>query len=274
MRYLIAMIALIATVFSCKKPSNYLVKYNFNFIPDSLNKSDIKVDEMILHTNKLGYTFLSNDLFTADTTDGNITDLIKNNKISINDLLQMKTSPNNDLRLYFRNDSNLYYIKSSVNRLNYSFEDNVPEISWKLLNEEKKINNYKVKKATTNLFGRTWEVWYTEDIPVSYGPYKFHGLPGLILDIKDSEGYFHFEPISIKENEDDVEYPIYKDFNKINSQKSEFVKYIKDYKDNPEVITAKTGENTKIDQEKNLKKKEELKKLNNSIERDLQFNIK
>lgn len=229
---------------------------------------------MILHTNKLGYTFLSNDLFTADTTDGNITDLIKNNKISINDLLQMKTSPNNDLRLYFRNDSNLYYIKSSVNRLNYSFEDNVPEISWKLLNEEKKINNYKVKKATTNLFGRTWEAWYTEDIPVSYGPYKFHGLPGLILDIKDSEGYFHFEPISIKENEDDVEYPIYKDFNKINSQKSEFVKYIKDYKDNPEVITAKTGENAKIDQEKKLKKKEELKKLNNSIERDLQFNIK
>lgn len=274
MRYLIAMIALITTVFSCKKPSNYLVKYNFNFVPDSINKSDIKVDEMILHTNKLGYTFLSNDLFTADTTDGNITDLIKNNKISINDLLQMKTSPNNDLRLYFRNDSNLYYIKSSVNRLNYSFEDNVPEISWKLLNEEKKINNYKVKKATTNLFGRTWEAWYTEDIPVSYGPYKFHGLPGLILDIKDFEGYFHFEPISIKENEDDVEYPIYKDFNKINSQKSEFVKYIKDYKDNPEVITAKTGENTKIDQEKNLKKKEELKKLNNSIERDLQFNIK
>lgn len=274
MRYLITILALVVTVISCKKTSNYLVKYKFNFVPDSLNKSDVKSDEMILHTNKFGYAFLSNDLFTSDTTGVDITTLIKNNKVSSDGLLGTKTSPNNHLKLYFRKDSNLYYINSSVNRLNYSFEDNAPEISWKLLDEEKVIDNYKAKKATTNLFGRTWEAWYTEEIPVSYGPYKFQGLPGLILDLRDSEGFFHFEPISIKVNEDDFEYPIYKDFSKTNSNKSEFVKYIKEYKENPKVITSKTGENLKNDVEKNLKKKEELEKLNNSIERGLQFNIK
>ncbi|ATV28482.1 GLPGLI family protein [Prevotella intermedia] len=37
------------------------------------------------------------------------------------------------------------------------------------------------KKATTNFRGRYWEVWYTEDIPISQGPWKLCGLPGMIL---------------------------------------------------------------------------------------------
>ena len=37
------------------------------------------------------------------------------------------------------------------------------------------------KKATTNFRGRYWEVWYTEEIPISQGPWKLCGLPGMIL---------------------------------------------------------------------------------------------
>ena len=42
------------------------------------------------------------------------------------------------------------------------------------------------KKATTNFRGRYWEVWYTEDIPISQGPWKLCGLPGMILISKES----------------------------------------------------------------------------------------
>jgi len=59
------------------------------------------------------------------------------------------------------------------------------KIEWNLSREKKEIANYTCYKATTIFRGRKWEAWYTNDIPLSYGPLKFAGLPGLILEISD-----------------------------------------------------------------------------------------
>ncbi len=56
---------------------------------------------------------------------------------------------------------------------------------WKLYKEVKIIANYKCHKATTNFRGRKYVAWYTTDIPVNFGPWKFKGLPGLILEVTD-----------------------------------------------------------------------------------------
>lgn len=56
---------------------------------------------------------------------------------------------------------------------------------WKISNETKTINNYKAIKATCNFRGRNWEAWFTPDISFFSGPWKFRGLPGLILQIND-----------------------------------------------------------------------------------------
>lgn len=34
--------------------------------------------------------------------------------------------------------------------------------------------------------------WFTHEIPISDGPYKFNGLPGLILEISDTENHYNF----------------------------------------------------------------------------------
>lgn len=47
------------------------------------------------------------------------------------------------------------------------------------------ILGYSCQKATCKYAGRTYDAWYTMEIPVSDGPYKFHGLPGLIVRIAD-----------------------------------------------------------------------------------------
>ena len=41
-------------------------------------------------------------------------------------------------------------------------------------------------------------MWFTPDIPVSEGPWKLHGLPGLILQAEDSEHWFSFVCIEIE----------------------------------------------------------------------------
>ena len=53
-------------------------------------------------------------------------------------------------------------------------------------------------KATTKFRGRVWEVWFTEEIPISLGPWKLGGLPGLILKATADHDFIKFTAISIK----------------------------------------------------------------------------
>ncbi len=65
-------------------------------------------------------------------------------------------------------------------------------INWKLLNETKKIGNFDCKKAIGIFRGREYTAWYTEKIPVPYGPWKLQGLPGLILEAYNKEQEIYF----------------------------------------------------------------------------------
>lgn len=82
--------------------------------------------------------------------------------------------------------------KSRIARDNYLYTEDRP-MEWKILPETAKIGDYKTQKAETNFAGRTWFAWFTTDIPIQDGPYKFSGLPGLIVKAEDSTGDFSFD---------------------------------------------------------------------------------
>lgn len=64
---------------------------------------------------------------------------------------------------------------------------------WKILPETAEIGDYKTQKAETEFGGRKWFGWFTIDIPLQDGPYKFSGLPGLIVKVEDSTGDYSFD---------------------------------------------------------------------------------
>lgn len=64
---------------------------------------------------------------------------------------------------------------------------------WKLTDEKKKVKDINLQKATTSWGGRNWIAWFTADIPFQEGPYKFHGLPGLIIELYDDQNNYKFE---------------------------------------------------------------------------------
>lgn len=72
-------------------------------------------------------------------------------------------------------------------------------IKWKLSSETMKIKNFVCKKAFTTFRGRNYVAWYAPSIPIPAGPFKFGGLPGLILNIADdkNEVAFYAEEITI-----------------------------------------------------------------------------
>ena len=55
----------------------------------------------------------------------------------------------------------------------------------KISNEKAKIGAYNAQKATTEFGGKKWTAWFSSELPFQDGPYKFSGLPGLIVKIED-----------------------------------------------------------------------------------------
>ncbi|MGX5685985.1 GLPGLI family protein [Chryseobacterium cucumeris] len=69
------------------------------------------------------------------------------------------------------------------------------EQNWKISDSIKTFEGYRVQKAVTAFGGRSWVAWFSKDIPISYGPYKFNGLPGLIMELYDSKKDYYFKVI-------------------------------------------------------------------------------
>lgn len=88
-----------------------------------------------------------------------------------------------------------YYSRSFVNY--YRYIEPIPKIAWTLEEEEEVILGHTCKKASAKWRGRDWTAWYSE-IPVDAGPWKFQGLPGLILKLFDSKNEHTFEAIGFK----------------------------------------------------------------------------
>ena len=65
--------------------------------------------------------------------------------------------------------------------------------AWELQDDTCTIKGYQCKKATAKYLGRTWTVWYTEDIPLPIGPWMLWGAPGLIVSAEDDEMLFSFQ---------------------------------------------------------------------------------
>jgi GLPGLI family protein len=75
------------------------------------------------------------------------------------------------------------YITPTYYVVNNNYKHN-----WQLIsNSDTIISNYNCKNATCYFAGRNYTAWYTTEIPISDGPYKFNGLPGLIVKIEDAK---------------------------------------------------------------------------------------
>ncbi|MCM1312971.1 MAG: GLPGLI family protein [Roseburia sp.] len=76
-----------------------------------------------------------------------------------------------------------------------------PQQNWQIDTEKLNIGGYLCQKATCYFRGRSYTAWFAIDIPISYGPWKFRGLPGLIMKIYDDEKKFIFECVGIKQQD-------------------------------------------------------------------------
>ena len=75
----------------------------------------------------------------------------------------------------------------------YILKEKIPVINWSILSETRKIGTIQAIHAKGVFGGRTYNVWFTPDIPLPFGPNKFGGLPGLILEVYSEDGFVKYK---------------------------------------------------------------------------------
>jgi GLPGLI family protein len=145
---------------------------------------------------KYAATLLFNDSFSRfDYHTKDIGDVVNENKVSDNSTsINIKKSDTTSYAIF--NDLKkaiLYNIAG--NEIVY---ENDTKQDWELVNEEKKIGNLVCFKATCDFRGRSYIAWYASTVPISFGPWKFKGLPGLIIELADSKNEVIFSVTKIE----------------------------------------------------------------------------
>lgn len=172
--------------------------YDYQFQTDSTDLETKRSELMVLDIDKKGSKYYSENVFQNDSLmDAHFSKNMATHtddpfsvsgKEGIITYKVLKSYPDFRINHIVSLDMTLYNASQQV------------KMNWRILPEKDKIGEWNVQKAETDFAGRHWIAWFSTDIPIQDGPYKFYGLPGLIVKLEDKSGYYKFELKGIKNN--------------------------------------------------------------------------
>src|SRR5699024_12191755 len=137
-----------------------------------------------------GLLMNSNETQTDEIRDNNKEQMEYNNKKTNKKSVSRET---NYKRTFYKNrESNQVKLVGQVLKETYLYEEPAVPLDWEIIDETKEYFGYTVQKATTTFSGREYVAWFTIEIPINDGPYIFYGLPGLIVELYDTEKHYYF----------------------------------------------------------------------------------
>lgn len=176
---------------------NNRVIYEYKYASDSTKIDSLKTEWMYLDINKTGSKYYSKSAFESDSI---INESIKKQMASGMKSISVSRNRQGGEVSYEVEKTYPDYKTSLITNIGndtYKVSEDRP-INWKISTEKKKIGEFQTQKATTHFAGRNWIAWFTTDVPIQDGPYKFSGLPGLIVEIADEKNSHKIELKGLK----------------------------------------------------------------------------
>ncbi|MGL4582635.1 MAG: GLPGLI family protein [Flavobacterium sp.] len=148
-------------------------------------------------------------------------------------------------------DSKQMLLYEVVNYLDfYKVKQPLNLIQWTISSEIEDYHGMKVQKATGELSGRIWTVWFTTEISIIDGPYKFKNLPGFVVKAEDKNQDYVFEfTESMKVNNYWVELGEYYKYKEITDKQLKRIKTLNANKSFMQVIQERGGKIVNEDKE-------------------------
>lgn len=251
---------------------NKRFSYEYKFVPDSTNISDVKTEMMNLDVTESGSKFYSYTVYNSDS----IMKVDLEKQLATTGAINIKSDMRKGLVQYSVSKKYPKYEVFLHNRILsdlYKVSDERP-IDWKISSEKQKIREWMTQRAEADFAGRHWIAWFTTDIPIQDGPYKFHGLPGLIVKLEDQTKSHLFILQGVK-NINFIPEDVF-GAKEISVNSKQYSKLVKDYENDPTkgfkqmqmggvTMMMKDGQNSHM-KEQEERFKAALKKNNNKIE--------
>lgn len=209
-----------------KNLSDILIKYNYESARDT-TEVDKKLNElMVLAINKNSSIYYSDKYQQALDLMQKKMDMALNSSTTV-EIKGKDFSMPKVRHSVFQKDHEIS-VSSQIGKDLFTFKANT--INWNTnFKDVKNVLGYKCNKAMTLFNGRSYTAWYTKDIPISEGPYRFKGLPGLILFLEDEKGFDKFEAVAIEKKQIEIS-QLQKG---IPVTRKEYIKKREEYKQNP-----------------------------------------
>lgn len=238
-----------------KNMSELEVKYMFSFVRDTMDLDmSHRINEvMILDLNTNSSIYYSEGFMKRRMAIENVVNIARNSNTSPE--IKIADLPKSAIGYSVYRENSRIYVTNNLYRDFYTFEADFPK--WNTnFHEKKDILGYQCYRATVLFNKKMYTAWYTKDIPISEGPYRFKGLPGLILELSDEKGYNEFHVIGIEKKQVEI-----KQFQKgIPITREQYIQKREEFRINPYPGRV-------MDKTKREKLVESNKKNNNLLER-------
>lgn len=175
-------------------PGHLELLYDYFFNADTVYNSSVDKELMLLQISKNGtskFTSMKNAQVDSIIPTLAPEELVRNAKRLVNGPL---------VNIFKNYPEGRLTHTEKIARDWFRYEEEMPVLDWVIGDSTRIILGYECHEAKCDFRGRVWTVYYTEDIPVMDGPWKLHGLPGLIMWASDEKGQYRFECVGIKNN--------------------------------------------------------------------------
>jgi GLPGLI family protein len=163
-----------------------MVHYKFTHVQDTTNRAHPYTENMVLFVGKSASAYKSYDGLVADQ------------QFKKAWTAAAASSPDGQPRInrmgagsrtqYFQYPGEQKLLTKDYVMVNaYLIEGALPAIDWTIGDDTATFGGLHCQKATGHFKGRDYIVWFAPDLPVHSGPWKLNGLPGVIVDARDSK---------------------------------------------------------------------------------------
>ena len=171
--------------------TDYEIQYEAKYSLDSLNLADKTIEVFYLYAGKEYGVFMNSNAAHADEIRAYNKEQIESNNRSTS-TKSLSTETNYKRTFYKNRESNQVKVVGQVLKEAYLYEEPAVPLNWQIVDQTKEYFGYTVQKATTSFAGRDYVAWFAVEIPINDGPYVFYGLPGLIVELYDTEEHYYF----------------------------------------------------------------------------------
>lgn len=177
------------------EPAEFIAAYSLNYKIDSLNLDRVWNQEMWLLIGKKISWFVNKNNYT-ESKEWDKLRTSAEIQIWINN--KGPYTPGFTYHIYKNYPKDKLTFTEATIDGTFKYEENLDLFNWQLSQDTTTIRGFKAQKAVCVFGGRKWTAWFSSEIPFNDGPYKFNGLPGLIVKIYDSREHYVFELIGLE----------------------------------------------------------------------------